>query len=125
MPPTIGNLHNLESLVWISNGLVSIPDEIGNLQRIKNLFFSNNLLASLPSSIARLKTLECLGISYNNFTKIPSVAPLELKELLIHSCPIPGMVYMERADEFDARLPSLRLKKSMLQELVRCVKIIV
>ena len=42
LPPEIGNLTNLRSLVLSFNDLTVLPAEIGNLTNLVNLYLNNN-----------------------------------------------------------------------------------
>jgi Leucine-rich repeat (LRR) protein len=81
IPPEIGNLTNLNTLVLANNQLSgSIPAEIGNLSNLKELTLGwNNLSGSIPSSISKLKNLEALTLSTSRLT---GEIPLEIFDLV-------------------------------------------
>ncbi|OIV98600.1 hypothetical protein TanjilG_23039 [Lupinus angustifolius] len=67
IPPTIGNLSNLQELYLYNNTLSSsIPDEVGKLYSLTHMQLShNNLSGSIPLSIGNLSNLQELYL-YNN-----------------------------------------------------------
>ncbi len=73
LPPEIGNLKALDSLVITGCGLKELPDEIGNCSALLYIYCSDNReLVSLPSHIGNLKNLRELDVSFNNLTEIPA-----------------------------------------------------
>ena len=75
IPPEIGNLSQLETLVLDGNGLLGpIPPEIGNLTNLKALFLHGNQLAgAIPSEIGNLSQLGALLLASNRLSgAIPS-----------------------------------------------------
>lgn len=71
IPPEIGNLRNLESLV-IRNipGLTgSIPAEISNMESLQNLIIADcNLTGEIPAEIGNMTGLNALALTGNNLT---------------------------------------------------------
>lgn len=105
IPPAIGQLNNLQSLVLVENSLSGqLPEELADLSRLKRLSLEgnefsghipqslgcnmshllildlsrNNLSGSIPSSIGNLPSLLKLDLSNNNFY---GVIPKELGNL--------------------------------------------
>jgi len=99
LPPEIGNLKSLDTLIIQECGLTELPEEIGNCSSLTYLFLDcpvselpseiGNIsslksfecycnLDSLPSSIGNLSSLEKLNISLNN--KLTSL-PIEIGNL--------------------------------------------
>ncbi|KAA8545356.1 hypothetical protein F0562_020140 [Nyssa sinensis] len=67
LPPSIGNLKNLSSLILVGCSFFGpIPDSIGSLQQLVFLSLnSNSFSGSIPPSIGNLSNLEWLDISNN------------------------------------------------------------
>jgi Leucine-rich repeat (LRR) protein len=63
LPPKLGLMENLTSLLCHSNELTSLPDEIGMLVNMKNLNLSNNKLTVLPQSLSNMKELFTINFS--------------------------------------------------------------
>ena len=70
IPPSLGNLANLERLNLSQNNLTgSIPPSLGNLANLERLhLYQNNLTGSIPPSLGNLANLEWLGLFENNLT---------------------------------------------------------
>ncbi|XP_019413539.1 PREDICTED: MDIS1-interacting receptor like kinase 2-like [Lupinus angustifolius] len=70
IPPTIGNLSNLQELYLYNNTLSSsIPDEVGKLYSLTHMQLShNNLSGSIPLSIGNLVNLENLLLYTNKLS---------------------------------------------------------
>ncbi len=63
LPPSIGQLSNLEALdLGMTDHLRTLPDEIGNLSSLKRLDLYHSNIMSLPSSIGMLQNLETLNL---------------------------------------------------------------
>lgn len=63
LPPSIGNLRNLEGLDLAFTGeLTGLPEEIGDLTNLKRLDLDRSSIRSLPFSIGRLQNLEKLNL---------------------------------------------------------------
>ncbi len=80
VPPELGQLEKLESLVLYVNDLTgSIPPELGQLENLKGLhLYSNNLTGSIPPELGQLENLRSLRLSPNNLT---GPVPPELGQL--------------------------------------------
>lgn len=75
IPPSLGNLNNLEILSIHTNILFGgIPTSLGNLSNLRYLYASNNRLSgSIPASLGNLNSLEGLTLNDNILTgNIPS-----------------------------------------------------
>ena len=72
IPPEIGNLTNLTSLILINNQLTgSIPPELGNLTYLGSLDLSNNqLTGSIPLELGNLTNLTKLDLSNNQLLSL-------------------------------------------------------
>ncbi len=83
LPPEIGNLTNLKTLVlgrWdkkkgevLGNNLSALPDEIGLLTELRSLALSFNQLSSLPAVVGQLSNLTSLDLSGNQLSSLPEV----------------------------------------------------
>ena len=71
LPPEIGNLTNLRSLVLSFNDLTVLPAEIGNLTNLVNLYLNNNQLMVLPPRIGKLSSLQYLNLRDNRLMGLP------------------------------------------------------
>nr|KJB73894.1 hypothetical protein B456_011G259500 [Gossypium raimondii] len=86
IPDGIGNLINLEVLVFSINQLSGpIPFNIGRLQKLKRFFANSNFLSgTIPHSIGNLSELIELNLNFNNLQgSIPSGLVLGLPSLSI------------------------------------------
>lgn len=72
LPPEIGNLRNLQGLnIQYNYSLTSLPAEIGNLERLRQLFAYGNHLESIPSEIGNLQQLRTVRLYSNQLTALP------------------------------------------------------
>lgn len=76
LPPEIGNMTNLSTLVLRGHYLTGpIPSQIGNLNNLAFLDLSdNNLDGAVPASLASLTNLSTLKLSNNRFDDIPNLS---------------------------------------------------
>ena len=75
LPPELGQLSKLESLIFAANPLTGgIPPELGQLVDLKELVFAGSeLTGSIPSELGQLQKLETLQLHYNQLSgSIPS-----------------------------------------------------
>lgn len=72
LPPEIGELPDLLSLVLYNNHLTELPDEVGQLPNLSTLYLGNNQLINLSPQIGRLSNLLTLDISNNQLIKLPT-----------------------------------------------------
>lgn len=70
IPPSIGNLGELQYLALSNNDLMgSIPTSIGQLTKLERLYLQkNDLIGSIPSEIGNLVNLLTLDLSSNDLT---------------------------------------------------------
>ena len=70
LPPSLGNLVKLESLILYANHLQgSIPSELGNLALLTSLnLYGNQLSGSIPSELGNLINLSYLSLGVNQLS---------------------------------------------------------
>ena len=74
IPREIGRLTNLRRLALNSNFLSGeVPDELGLLTNLEELWLKDNFLSNFPPSIGQLEALRILRISHND--RLPRVPP--------------------------------------------------
>lgn len=71
IPESIGDLENLEELVWNFTDLTSIPSGIGDLKKLKILSLGANALTTIPSTITELSLLTELKLGENQLSELP------------------------------------------------------
>ncbi len=62
LPPEIGTLTELETLILWNNGLHQLPPELGALKKLRSLVINANPLRKLPPELGQLESLEELII---------------------------------------------------------------
>jgi Leucine-rich repeat (LRR) protein len=72
IPPEIGCLQNLVTLIISSNSIRRIPVSIGMLRELNKLEISGDKIRNLPSEIGNLEKLTILSFSGNSLTSIPT-----------------------------------------------------
>ena len=65
LPPTLGNLRSLRTLLVNSNRLRGLPFSIGSLTRLEVLNIENNEITRLPSSMSTMTSLRNLAVRGN------------------------------------------------------------
>lgn len=85
LPPNIGRLVNLTTLMLDTNDLTELPAEISLLQHLERLALSNNRLSSLPPEFKNLNQLRSLHMANNEFVDFPlqvcSISSLEFLDM--------------------------------------------
>ncbi|PZV11175.1 MAG: hypothetical protein DCF22_15025, partial [Leptolyngbya sp.] len=71
LPPEIGQLHNLQSLVLQQNKLTHLPPEIGQLHNLQSLALRSYQLTHLPPEIGQLHNLQSLALRSSKLTHLP------------------------------------------------------
>ncbi|MBC7817749.1 MAG: leucine-rich repeat domain-containing protein [Planctomycetaceae bacterium] len=71
VPPEIGQLTKLTTLVLSYNQLTSVPPQIGQLTKLTELYLHKNQLTSVPPEIGQLTKLTELSLDYNQLTSVP------------------------------------------------------
>ena len=80
IPPEIGQLENLKTLILKGNELTHLPAELGQLENLTRLELHGNQLTRLPVVLGQLKTLEKLDLKGNELTNL-SAELSQLKNL--------------------------------------------
>jgi Leucine-rich repeat (LRR) protein len=75
LPPTIGNLVNLQELSLDRNQLVTLPPEIGKLTNLQVLVLDKNKLQRLPREMMSLRNLQKLYLNNYNLKDESDIAP--------------------------------------------------
>lgn len=71
VPPEIGLLTDLETLLLSRNRIARLPPELGNLKKLKRLYLSNNALSVLPAELGKMPQLRILDLSNNQIGELP------------------------------------------------------
>lgn len=72
LPPDIGKLSQLKTLLLGKNSISSLPPEIGQLTSLTKLDIQYNNLTDLPPEIGKLTALEEFDGRYNQFASLPA-----------------------------------------------------
>ncbi|XP_041062222.1 leucine-rich repeat-containing protein 47 [Carcharodon carcharias] len=118
LPPEVGGLAQLRSLVLRSNRLQALPPQLGLLRALHSLDLSGNCLQALPAELGLLERLSSLNLSANRLTRLPPglgrclrLASLNLSGNQLQALP---------ADLFQpglALLSSIAASNNLIQEL--------
>lgn len=83
------------TLLHISGGITSIPQEITHLQKLTNLHLNNNKLTQLPEEITQLKNLQTLKLNNTQLKELPGgISYLtNLQELELLGAPLKRLPY--------------------------------
>lgn len=70
IPPQLGDLRGLQSIVFFNNALTGqLPEELSNLDRLESLLLSSNdLIGTIPTWLADMPSLRLLALSRNELT---------------------------------------------------------
>jgi hypothetical protein len=71
LPPSIGSLQDLDTLLLQENLLDSLPAEIGNLPHLSSLNLRGNQFVNFPLELGKLTSLRALDFGSNGLTSIP------------------------------------------------------
>ena len=82
LPPQVGQLKDLSTLILSGNALSSLPESIGNLQNLRVLEVDNNELTELPTTLAQCSKLQVLNAANNKLSSLKVIADLEALETL-------------------------------------------
>ncbi|XP_002126629.2 ras suppressor protein 1-like [Ciona intestinalis] len=69
VPPSIGELVNLEMLNLFNNHIEELPTSLSGLMKLKILNLGMNRLSHLPRGFGSFAKLEMLDLSYNNLSE--------------------------------------------------------
>ncbi|MCP4538195.1 MAG: hypothetical protein GY832_13730 [Chloroflexi bacterium] len=86
LPPEIGQLTRLQSLILSDTHLSAIPPEIGQLTQLQSLKLTYNQLTALPPAISQLTNLYTLELC-GNLIPIPPkiIAKTRNPQIIIHT----------------------------------------
>lgn len=88
VPPEIGSLVGLKSLLLADNFLSFLPAKIENLASLETLWLNNNYLFLLPPEIGQLSKLKKLRIQSNKFQQYPEILhEMQIENLNIQDNP--------------------------------------
>jgi len=99
LPPRLGQLSQLTTLIVSNNALTALPDVFASLPRLRNLEAAKNELRELPPSLSSLSQLQVVDVSHN---QISSAAPL---------APLVGLVAVQLGDNALESLPEWRYEE--------------
>lgn len=86
LPPEIGQLTNLTTLILQNDELEHLPAEIGKLKNLKTLDLSYNTLIDLPPEMGQLTNLQNLNLHNNNLHHLPAeIGKLKSLRILVLS----------------------------------------
>ena len=115
LPPQIGELTDLTTLILVGNQLTTLPERICELTSLETFDINRNQLTTLPDQICKLIALRVLNL-YQSYELTPSPNLLDrLSELETRGCEVyyPEEITPEVRDD---RARS-RLQKSHLQKV--------
>lgn len=71
LPPSIGLLRKLHTLMLDENMLSELPKEMGSCTQLSVLHVAKNRLLSIPSEIGHLSNLKVLSVAGNSLLNLP------------------------------------------------------
>lgn len=71
LPPAIGDLTELRTLILNNNNLSELPVELGLLKNLRRLDVGSNQLSTFPMVITRLSSLDSLDLRFNDIEILP------------------------------------------------------
>lgn len=71
LPPQIGSLQRLETLLVEHNNLVSVPPAISGLRTLRHISLAYNDLRAFPVELCSVRTLDVIDLSHNKLTEVP------------------------------------------------------
>ena|GEM_PF-899558 len=98
VPPEIGNLSQLQSLILPHNSLTSIPTEIGNLINLEILSLKRNQLTSIPPEISNLDNLEILSLWGNQLSFKDIIENINEINITVQQNSATGSYFYDRQD---------------------------
>lgn len=84
VPPELGGLISVRTLVFISTGLEELPEELGRLTNLQELYLNGNFLRRLPEGAGRLPILREICLDANLIEELP---PIVSPELVLFTAP--------------------------------------
>ncbi|KAG9482017.1 hypothetical protein GDO78_010969 [Eleutherodactylus coqui] len=118
LPPELGRLCHLQSLILCRNRLRSLPRSLQQLRALRVLDVSGNELEELPAELSELPELCTLNVSWNRLRELPAglercskLAGLSLSRNLLSRLP-PGLMSPRLA-----LLANISAADNLIQEL--------
>jgi len=85
LPPQIGSLQRLETLLLDNNRIMSLPPTVEGLKALRHISLAHNDLRAFPVQLCAIRTLDVIDLSHNKLTDVPdSVRDLNAIELNIN-----------------------------------------
>nr|XP_055058301.1 volume-regulated anion channel subunit LRRC8D [Misgurnus anguillicaudatus] len=72
IPPSIGLVKNLESLIMCHNKLESLPPTLFHLPKLRHIDLSHNSISSIPVEVGNLQNLQHFAITGNKVVVLPN-----------------------------------------------------
>lgn len=73
LPPQIGEVKHLRTLILSNNSLSVLPDKLGCLKTLVNLDLGTNLLKKFPGVLGQLTNLYTLRLEGNEISSLPPI----------------------------------------------------
>jgi len=71
LPPQIGSLQRLETLVLEQNRITSLPPTVEGLKSLRHISLASNDLRAFPVQLCAIRTLDVIDLSHNKLTDVP------------------------------------------------------
>ena len=85
LPPQIGSLQRLETLLVEHNRITSLPPTVEGLKALRHISLAHNDLRAFPVQLCAIRTLDVIDLSHNKLTDVPdAVRDLNAIELNIN-----------------------------------------
>jgi len=85
LPPQIGSLQRLETLMVEHNRITALPPTIEGLKSLRHISLAHNELKAFPVQLCAIRTLDVIDLSNNKLTDVPdAVRDLNAIELNVN-----------------------------------------
>ena len=85
LPPQIGSLQRLETLLIEHNRITSLPPTVEGLKSLRHISLAYNDITAFPGQLCAIRTLNVIDLSHNKLTGIPdAVQDLNAIELNVN-----------------------------------------
>jgi len=71
LPPQIGSLQRLETLMAERNRIPSLPPTVEGLKSLRHISLAYNDLKAFPVQLCAIRTLDVIDLSHNKLTDVP------------------------------------------------------